>query len=368
MGDSRIAAIDFETANTDRGSVCSVGVVIMEEGRTVKEIYHLVRPKDLWFDPYNVRVHGITKKDVQDKPEFNVIWEELRGELNDSFVIAHNASFDMSVLRHVMDDYAIEYPTFEYSCTCNIARKVWSGLPGYGLSYVADHLQISFAHHNALEDARACSEVARRAMMLHHVSSIHELTKRIKVGVGRICPGGYHPARASTEPRGGAFPASSGELSKIEPTTDKFDSEHPLFGRHIAFTGSLSSMERKEAVQFVVNCGAHFEPSVSKKTNFVVCGDQNLSHLKGKAKSSKIVKAEALIKQGQNLELISEREFLILLESDDANELSAKNEQIEATRAQLKKYRQDRKSNYSMAITIQFNPETGEVLVDRTTE
>jgi hypothetical protein len=100
----------------------------------------------------------------------------------------------------------------------------------------------------------------------------------------------------------------------------------------------------------------------------VVCGDQNLSHLKGKAKSSKIVKAEALIKQGQNLELISEREFLILLESDDANELSAKNEQIEATRAQLKKYRQDRKSNYSMAITIQFNPETGEVLVDRTTE
>lgn len=361
---NRIVAIDFETANSDRSSVCALGVVILENGYKVKELYHLIRPQDLWFDPYNVRIHGITEKDVENKPEFDVVWKEVMPELQDSFVIAHNASFDMSVLRHVMDDYQISYPELQYSCTCNIARKVWSGLPGYGLNFVADHLQIRFAHHNALEDARACSEVAQRAMLLHQVNSIQELASKIQVGVGRLFPGGYEPARVSTERRR-RYPTPSKELASIQPSSMEFDEEHPFFGCHIAFTGTLHSMEREQAVQFIVNCGAHFAQGVTKKTNFLVCGDQDLRQLKGKDKSSKILKAEDLVKKGQALELISERDFLNLLDSDEAEELSKQNQQVAARREQMKKYREERRREYSLVCEIYFDAEKGEVRIEK---
>jgi len=98
-------ALDFETANQHRGSVCAIGLVTVHNGQVIDQRHWLVKPKTLDFNAYNTSIHGISANDVMDKPEFCELWDELREHLNNRMVIAHNASFDMSVLRYVTADY-----------------------------------------------------------------------------------------------------------------------------------------------------------------------------------------------------------------------------------------------------------------------
>lgn len=70
----KCVAIDFETANAKRSSVCAVGIALVEGKEIVQRSSWLVRPPELDFDPYNIYIHGITEDDVRDKPEFNQLW------------------------------------------------------------------------------------------------------------------------------------------------------------------------------------------------------------------------------------------------------------------------------------------------------
>ncbi len=139
----RFTAIDFETANSYRSSICAVGLAIVEDGQIVERHHQLIRPEPLYFDPFNVMVHGITESDVADAPLFDKYWPRLRTLMHGPLV-AHNASFDISVLRHSLDQYGIAYPAINYYCTLVIARLAWPGQPSYSLDHVADTLAISF--------------------------------------------------------------------------------------------------------------------------------------------------------------------------------------------------------------------------------
>ncbi|MBU9713053.1 3'-5' exonuclease [Evansella tamaricis] len=188
-------AIDFETANQNRSSVCSVGLVVVKEGKITKEYYQLVKPSDLYFDPICVRIHGITATDVEDAPSFQSVWGEISHLLDGNLVIAHNASFDMSVLRKSLDECGVDYPSFAYNCTVNVSKKTWHGLHSYSLNNVAEHLQIQFKHHHALEDAIVAAKVYLHSCMHHKVTSHGELVEKLEIGEGILYPNGYKPAR-----------------------------------------------------------------------------------------------------------------------------------------------------------------------------
>src|SRR5258708_29940155 len=104
-------AIDFETANEMRCSPCAFAAAIVSNGELIAKHSWLIRPKELRFDPYNTWIHGITEDDVADAPEFNELWDETFRPILEcgSVVIAHNASFDMSVLRHTLLEYGIPF-------------------------------------------------------------------------------------------------------------------------------------------------------------------------------------------------------------------------------------------------------------------
>lgn len=155
-------AIDFETANSSRGSVCAIGLCLVERGVATYRSRVLVRPPELRFDSMNVMIHGITAADVADKPEFDHLWRNGLSEVFGSStpLVAHYAPFDMSVLRHVLDTYGIVYPALDYFCTWAIARRSWPRLNSHSLDSVAAHLGIDFEHHHPTEDARACAEIA----------------------------------------------------------------------------------------------------------------------------------------------------------------------------------------------------------------
>lgn len=116
-------AIDFETANEQRNSACELGICVVRDGQVVESKAWLIRPPELRFNSFNTYLHGISAREVADKPEFDALWPELRPYLSNQLVLAHNAGFDMSVLRSLMDYYAIPYPDLNYSCSLLMAKK-----------------------------------------------------------------------------------------------------------------------------------------------------------------------------------------------------------------------------------------------------
>lgn len=174
-------AIDFETANKSFSSACALGLVEIRSGAIYDEKYWLIKPPKLYFNPFHIHIHGITKKDVIYKPKFDELWPEILPFVKDKLVLAHNTSFDISVLKSVLKTYGMHAPRFEYACTVKIARKTWPYLDSYKLDHLAAFLNIDFTHHNALEDAYACSEIAKRACIEKGVKQVDLLLKEISL-------------------------------------------------------------------------------------------------------------------------------------------------------------------------------------------
>ena len=153
-------AIDFETATQARKSAISIGLVKYRDFKPISSYYSLIRPPRLYILPYFTEIHGLTTEDVKDAPNFGDIWEqEIRGFINDTPLAAHNASFDMSVLRAALEHYGIAVPGIAYFCSLALARQTLHGLPSYSLATLAEHFGITYAAHNALADAKTCGKI-----------------------------------------------------------------------------------------------------------------------------------------------------------------------------------------------------------------
>ena len=125
---SNFIAIDFETANENKASACSIGVVQFNKTKINKKFESLIRPpKDidhLRSDFY--RIHGISRESYIKSEYFPLVWEKLTEEINfsNSLVFAHNAGFDLNVLKELFAYYIIKYPTMTYLCTVNLAKLI----------------------------------------------------------------------------------------------------------------------------------------------------------------------------------------------------------------------------------------------------
>lgn len=181
MSDMNFTSIDFETANGSRNSACSVAVVVIEHGKMVDSYNTLIKPPEMNFEPGNIKIHGITPDMVENAPTFAEIWNELRGYLDNRIVIAHNAFFDMGVLRNCIWEYHLAKPHFTTACTVQISRKVWPDLPNHKLNTLGDFFKIKFHHHDALDDAKVCAKIPLVAGREIKVNSMEELLNKINL-------------------------------------------------------------------------------------------------------------------------------------------------------------------------------------------
>ena len=303
----KILAIDFETANSSRGSACSVGYALLENDIVIsKEI--LINPEER-FDFFNTMIHGITKDMVSDSLLFTEVWKEVVLLIDkDTLVIAHNASFDMSVIRYACTKYDIEFPTFDYCCTLNMSKKVYEKLPSYSLDTIVEYLGLEFNHHKAEDDAVMCLNVYKDIISKFD-NSFEKMMEGTSLKVGKIFDGGYTPCGIKKKSKRRV----ELDLNDIKSTNENFDEDHPFYEKNIVFTGTLDSMPRKDAMQKVVDVGGVLSKGLNKNTNYLVMGIQDVRALKGKEKSSKIVKAESLIEKGNELEIIAEDMFLQMI-------------------------------------------------------
>ena len=156
------AAIDFETANGERSSVCSVGVVIVRKGEIVDRFYRLVHPTPNYYNYWNTRVHGLTREDTENAAVFPVVWAEIAPKIEGLPLVAHNSPFDEGCLKAVFRVYGMDYPDYTFYCTCRASRRVFKGeLPNHQLQTVALRCGYDLTlHHHALADAEACARIA----------------------------------------------------------------------------------------------------------------------------------------------------------------------------------------------------------------
>lgn len=172
----RFAAIDFETANGKRSSVCSVGIAIMEGDRVIDAVYSLIRPYPNYYTKWTTAVHGLTPADTCDAPDFEEVWEKIAPKLMDMPLVAHNSPFDEGCLKAVHQVYDLAYPKYQFYCTCRLSRRLYPFLVNHQLQTVAAYCGYDLTHHHhAMADAYACAHIAVTMMREKGVERLADL-------------------------------------------------------------------------------------------------------------------------------------------------------------------------------------------------
>ena len=284
----RFIAVDLETANPRMSSICQIGIVAFENGREVAADVLLVDPED-YFDPYCTAIHGITAEDVRGAKRFRDVHSWLCEWTSQQIVVCHT-HFDRVALAQACGRDALQPLPCNWLDSALVARRTWDQFSksGFGLANLARHLDITFKHHDALEDARTAGLILLKAV------------EKSGVDVAGWIDRCNSPAKRISIRREG-------------------DGDGPLIGEHIVFTGSLQ-IPRREAADLAHESGAVVEPNVTKKTTVLVVGDQDIEKLSGQSKSGKHRKAEELIGSGQSIRILGEADFMrVCQESDGTN-------------------------------------------------
>lgn len=285
-------AIDVETANPDMASICQIGIVCFKDGQVDHEWVSLVNPR-AYFDPINVGVHGIEEAAVSDAPIFEDVYSQIKSLLKGRVCVSHT-HFDRISLDKAIRKASLDPIEVTWLDSARIARRAWEqcALKGYGLANVCKIIGFEFKHHDALEDAKAAGAIVNAAIEKADLTLDEWL---IRVG----------------QPISG-LPASSGKV------TLEGNPEGELYGQTIVFTGALS-IPRKDAAAMAASIGCSVATSVSKKIDYLVVGDQDVSRLGGKDKSSKHIKVEGLIAAGIQIRILKESDFKELVDMQNKN-------------------------------------------------
>ena len=287
-------SLDFETANWYRKSACSIGMVKVENGIIVDQFYSLIKPTPYWFHSINQKIHGLSEEQCSEAPTFGELWPSLENWLQNQVVVAHNVSFERSVLNHLFEEYQISASISEYLCSLYLSKVAYPGLNSYKLPHVYNAvLNKEFNdHHHALDDAKASAEIVIEIVKNWNPPTFNGM-------IGALYE---ESVKSRTNPK------REVKFSSLTPDPG-FESNDTFKGKNFVFTGELSSFTKEEAAQFVINNGGNASDNVTKSTTTVVIGHYSAKYGRDH-KSNKILRAEELIRQGQNISFINESDFI----------------------------------------------------------
>ncbi len=307
-------AIDFETANSDRDSACQIGITTVLNGK-IKDVKCWFINPETHFDFFNTLIHGITEDKVKNALTFKELWPEIEPYFK-NLIFAHNATFDMTVLWAMLNKYSIEIPFVSFGCTIAMARRTWLNEPSYSLQNLCTKFNIHYGNHDAGEDAKSCANLALKILAEKNINlfeernsdELLEIESELNITFGYICLEGYVPSRVNR------LRTSKRELIKqIIPDTTRQNENSVFFQKNIVFTGTLSSMVRRDAQQIIANIGGFNQLVVNFQTDFLIVGQQDYRVVGEDGMSNKQEKALKLKEKGSLIEIISEKEFVELL-------------------------------------------------------
>ena len=268
-------AIDFEHSVPFKGSVCSVGIVSYKDGQIVDEYSTLIKPPNNEYNNFTIRVHGITPDLTEDAPTFSEIYPEIKNRINGNVVVAHNAfSTDKACLEQAMEHSGIdEVLDLNWQCTYRITNAK--------LNIVAKVCNIELNHHEALSDAKVCAEIfyMHQKNLLPLDKIAEESSKQKKVSKKYNKP--------SERLKGDVFKP---DFENAENKTN------PFYMKKVVVTGFASST-KKEIANELKSLGADVDSSVTKRTNYLIIGEN--------AGPSKIKKMRSNIEEGKEASILN---------------------------------------------------------------
>lgn len=252
-------------------------------------VHSLASSKGYYFiDQFITDLTGITNEMLESAPAPKDVLPSFLSFIGEDLLVGHNVNFDINFLYDSAETENCGVLRNDFIDTLRFSRKLFPELDHHRLSDTASACSVSYeGAHRAEADCNitfSCFE-KMRDIILSRFGSVSDFKKLFAYGGKKI------------------------DCSQITAQTDEFDEEHPFYHKTVVFTGALSGMIRKDAMQLVVNAGGYIADSVTKATNYLVVGSFDfIKSVKGN-KSSKMKKAEKMILDGYDITIISENTF-----------------------------------------------------------
>ena len=226
---------------------------------------------------------------LETAPEVKIVLPDFLDFINDDILIGHNVNFDINFLYDSLEHNLQHVFQNDFIDLMRLSRKLYPEFKNHKLKTVAENLKVDTDNnHRALKD---CSIT----LDCFQITTSH--IKDNNINLKKLFSRSY----------------STIDLRTLKSKESIFDEDHILFGMNCVFTGKLERMDRKDAAQLVVNLGGKCLNSVTKKANFLILGNFDYNATVKDGKSSKLKKAEQLILEGQDLQILSEDVFYDLV-------------------------------------------------------
>ena len=299
---SEYVVIDLETTgySPEYDKIIEIGAIKIQNGNVIDTFQQLVYPGRK-IDEFIQQLRGITNDMLANAPCIDDVLPKCADFVGNHVVLAHNANFDVNFLYDNYKEVLGKPFTNDFIDTMRIARELYPELPHHRLIDIAEYLGIEGSDfHRALNDCEytyKCYECMKKTIQdnYNNFEEFRKLYLSKKYNNNKYNNNKYSKLKM--------------DLSKLVADNNNFDETHPLYKKVCVFTGSLEKYTRQEAAQIVVNFGGLCGNSVTRKTNFLILGNNDYFSTMKKGKSSKQIKAEEYKLKGQDIEIISESLF-----------------------------------------------------------
>lgn len=286
---------DIETTGLDSSydEVIEIGAIKVKNNKIVSKFNSLVKPKNE-MDEYITELTGITNEMVKEAPTIEEILPDFMNYIGNDILIGHNVNFDINFIYDNLYRNKFDVLTNDFIDTMRISRKLLPELPHHRLIDLAKYFKIdSTNNHRSLKDCEITMNVYEnlKEIALQKYGNVDEFKNTFK----------KHKKEGL-------------RAKDIISTNTEFDVDNLFYDKYVAITGTLEKMLRKEAMQIIVDLGGHCEDGVTKKTNFLILGNNDYNPILRGKKSSKLIKAETLKLEGKDIEIISENVFYDIID------------------------------------------------------
>lgn len=287
--DNYFVAIDVETANVSRASICQIGLVASDGENELWRWSSLVDPEE-GFESKNVQIHHIHPRQVVGAPRFPMVLQAIGASLEGRCVVSWSGSgFDQDAVAQAAAKYDVSPPDCFWLDACSVARHVWPNLPNHKLPTVAAVLGIEFNHHDALADAWACCRIFQSALAVTGTS--------VEYWLERI---------GQRNPAADAVPV---EVQFEVSCSLDGDPRGPLYGHVLLPTGSFTGGKQGFS-RLAAKLGCAVKENWSKKVTLLIVGHRDPEEFGGVEKSSKHRQAEEAKQNGHPVAILTEQEFM----------------------------------------------------------
>ena len=151
--------VDIETTGGSHGNRITEIAAVKTDGKSILESYETLINPHIFIPKSITLLTGITNKMVSDAPDFEEVSRDFMNFLEGSIFVAHNVSFDYSIIKNHFEDLSIPFNSKKL-CTVRLSRSILPNYPSYSLGKLCRELGIkNQKRHRAMGDAKATTEL-----------------------------------------------------------------------------------------------------------------------------------------------------------------------------------------------------------------